>query len=95
MCRGPSRGSYIGSIYTHPSRVGGIEELFPSLITLNRIFSFKTVIVTGNITITTSFISSVDALEVEGVRYCAKVQLQWLFNNCVGSLHYGSAKVTN
>ena len=29
--RGPSRGSCIGSIYTHPSRVGGIEELFPSL----------------------------------------------------------------
>ena len=85
MCRGPSRGSYIGSIYTHPSRVGGIEELFPSLITLNRIFSFKTVIVTGNITITTSFISSVDLLQVEldtvhkfSCSGCSTIVLDWI-----------------
>ena len=31
MYRGPPRGPCIGSIYTHSSRVGGIEQLFPSL----------------------------------------------------------------
>ena len=31
MYKGPSRGPCIGTIYTHPSRVGGIEQLFPSL----------------------------------------------------------------
>ena len=31
MCRGPSRGPCIGSIYTYSSRVGGIQQLFPSL----------------------------------------------------------------
>ena len=30
--RGPPRGPCIDSIYTHPSRVGGIEQLFPSLV---------------------------------------------------------------
>jgi len=30
--RGSSKGPCIGSIYTHTSRVGGIEQLFPSLI---------------------------------------------------------------
>ena len=33
--RGTSRGPCIGSIYTHPSRVGGIEQLFPSLVAVN------------------------------------------------------------
>jgi hypothetical protein len=32
--RGPSSGPCIGSIYTHPSMVGGIEQLFPSLVSL-------------------------------------------------------------
>jgi len=29
--RGPPRDPCIGSIYTHPSRVGGIHQLFPLL----------------------------------------------------------------
>ena len=30
MYRGPSRGTCIGSIYTHPSRVGGIQAIILS-----------------------------------------------------------------
>ena len=33
MYKGSSRGPCIGTIYTHPSRVGVIEQLFPSLET--------------------------------------------------------------
>jgi len=33
--RSPSRGPCIGIIYTHPSRVGGIQALFSPTISLN------------------------------------------------------------
>jgi hypothetical protein len=31
---GPSRGPCVGIIYTHPSRVGGIQELFSPIISI-------------------------------------------------------------